>query len=78
MIHARGAEARYHPRAVRALITALALSLCPAVVRAQAQPMRLDTTVPVCCYRYAQGRPALEAADERWQGRTAYLHYFLP
>ncbi len=35
MIHARGAEARYHPRAVRALITALALSLCPAVVRAQ-------------------------------------------
>jgi|EP00900_Chrysochromulina_parva_P021021 hypothetical protein len=46
--------------------------------RAQAQPMRLDTTVPVCCYRYAQGRPALEAADERWQGRTAYLHYFLP
>jgi len=46
--------------------------------RAQAQPIRLDTTLPVCCYRYAQGRPAMEAGDARWQGRVAHLHYFLP
>jgi len=46
--------------------------------RAQAQPMRLDGMPPVCCYRYAQGRPATDAADERWQGRAAQLHYFLP
>ena len=46
--------------------------------RAQAQPLRLDAMPPVCCYRYAQGRPAAEAADERWQGHAAHLHYFLP
>ena len=46
--------------------------------RAQAQPMRLHASPPVCCYRYEQGRPAAELADGRWQGSAAYLHYFLP
>jgi len=43
--------------------------------RAQAQPMRMHSSV-VLCYPYLQGRVAV--ADERWQGRTAHLHYFLP
>lgn len=43
--------------------------------RATAQPLRLDSTPHVLCYRYAQGRAT---TDSKWQGRRAHLHYFLP
>ena len=44
--------------------------------RAIAQPIRLDASTPVLCYRYAQGRAP--TGDGRWQGRHAHLHYYLP
>jgi hypothetical protein len=44
--------------------------------RAVAQPHRLNSAQPVLCYRYAQGRAP--AADGRWQGRHAHLHFYLP
>lgn len=46
--------------------------------RAQAQPVRLNVSQTVRCYRYSQGRPAADATDDRWQARAAHLHYFLP
>ena len=46
--------------------------------RAVAQPLRLDSSPPVVCYKYEQGRPSSAAAGGRWQGRRAHLHYYLP
>ena len=44
--------------------------------RAVAQPLRLDSSPPVLCYKFEQGRAA--SSSGRWQGRQAHLHYYLP
>ena len=51
--------------------------------RAVAQPLRLDSSLSVVCYKYEQGRPdpaqiTASSSSGRWQGRRAHMHYYLP